>query len=66
MKIEELSAGDRVCSTGEQGTGYFLVLKVNRVTVDVKCENGVEMRVYPHIFDRKVAYPIPAFDGREQ
>lgn len=66
MKIEDLAKGDRVCSTDARGTGYYLVLKVNRVTVDVKCENGVEMRVYPNVFDRKVAYPIPAFDGREQ
>ena len=54
MKIEEINMGDILVSTDYQGTGYYLVTKVNRVTIQVKCENGNEIKAYPHVFDRKI------------
>jgi len=61
MWIENISRGDVLVSTDENGSGYYKVLKKNRVTVDVLCENGNRVRMRPHLFDRKVTYPVAAF-----
>lgn len=58
MKIEEIKQNDVLVNVDENGAGYFRVLKVNRVTVDVRGENGNRVRAYPHIFDRKVDYAV--------
>lgn len=63
MKIEDIKAGDVLCSTDRHGTGYYKVIKVNRVTVDLQSENGNKVRAYPHIFERKVTYPVAAFEA---
>ena len=54
MKIAEIKPNDVLVSVDETGAGFYRVLKVNRVTVDVTSENGNKVRAYPHIFDRKV------------
>lgn len=61
MNIEQISKNDVLCSTDENGTGYYKVVKVNRMTVDVISENGNRVRAYPVIFDRKITYPVAAF-----
>lgn len=61
MNIEQISKDDVLCSTDENGTGYYKVLKVNRITVDVVGENGNLVRAYPAMFDRKITYPVSAF-----
>lgn len=58
MQIEDIKPNDVLVSVDKHGTGYYRVLKVNRVTVDVRAENGNEVRCYPHIFDRKVTYQV--------
>jgi len=58
MKIADIKAGDVLVNTDENGTGYYRVLKVCRVTVKVRCENGNEARMYPVIFDRKIDYQV--------
>ena len=47
MKIGEIKAGDTLINTDENGTGYYRVYKVNRVTVDVLSENGNKVRMHP-------------------
>ncbi len=59
MNIEDLKRGDVVCSTDSRGTGYYRVLKVNKITVDVVGENGNKVRSYPAMFDRKIDYHVP-------
>ena len=58
MKITDIKVGDVLVSTDEHGTGYYRVLKVNRVTIDVRGENGNTVRAYPAIFDRRIDYPV--------
>lgn len=58
MRIEDIKSGDTLVSVDENGAGYCRVLKVNRVTVDVRQENGTTVRARPHVFDRKVNYPV--------
>lgn len=65
MLISDIKDGDVLCSTDENGTGYFKVQKVNRITVDVIGENGNNVRAYPVIFDRKVNYPVAAFAQKD-
>lgn len=60
MKVSDVKRGDTLVCTDETGTGYYRVLKVNRVTVDVRCENGNVSRMRPHLFDRKVTYEVPS------
>ncbi len=59
MKIGDIKAGDVLVNVDENGAGFYRVEKVNRVTVNVVSENGNRLRAYPHIFDRKVLYPVP-------
>jgi hypothetical protein len=66
MKITDIKPGDVLVNVDKNGAGYFKVLKVNRVTVDVRGENGNEVRAYPFIFDRKVDYPVPAFSTSKE
>lgn len=61
MKINDIKAGDVLVSVDENGAGYYRVIKVNHITVDVMCENGNQVRVRPSNFDRKVNYPVAAF-----
>lgn len=58
MKIAEIKPDDVLVNVDENGAGYYRVLKVNRVTIDVRSENGNKVRAYPHIFDRKVDYSV--------
>ena len=58
MRITDIKKDDVLVSTDKHGTGYYRVLKVNRVTIDVRGENGNTVRAYPVIFDRKVTYPV--------
>lgn len=53
MSIEDIVKGDVLVNVDKNGCGYYKVLKVNRVTVDVMSETGAEVRAYPIIFDRK-------------
>lgn len=65
MKIEDIKPGDVLVSVDARGAGYFRVAQVNRITVDVVGENGNAVRAYPHIFDRKVTYPVPTLASLE-
>lgn len=65
MKIEEIKKGDVLINVDKNGTGYYLVTKVNRTTVDVRAENGNKVRAYPLIFDRAVTYEVPAFSKQD-
>ena len=58
MTREQIKVGDVLCSVDENGCGYYRVLKVNRLTIDVQGENGNKMRSYPSMFDRKIDYPV--------
>lgn len=58
MKIESIQPNDVLVSVDENGAGYYRVLKVNRVTVDVRGENGNQIRTRPHKFYRKVNYQV--------
>ena len=58
MKIAEIEKGDTLVSVDKHGAGYYRVVKVNRVTVDVVHENGAKVRAYPVHFDRKVNYAV--------
>ena len=58
MKISEILPNDVLVSVGAHGAGYYRVIKVNKITVDVVGENGNKVRAYPAIFDRKINYPV--------
>lgn len=58
MKIQDIKPGDVLVNVDKNGAGYYRVLKVNRITIDVRGENGNECRAYPCIFDRKIDYPV--------
>lgn len=55
MKIADIQKGDVLVNVDKNGAGYYRVVKVNRVSVDVVGETGNKFRAYPHIFDRKVS-----------
>lgn len=61
VRIEHIYHGDILVSTDRNGTGYYKVLRTNRVTIDVLCENGNRARMSPALFDRKVSYIPEAF-----
>lgn len=61
MHISEMKKDQIVCSTDKNGTGYYKILQVNRITVDVQSENGSKFRAHPMIFDRAVNYEVEAF-----
>lgn len=61
MKIEDIKAGDVLANVDGNGCAYYLVTKVNRVTIDALSENGNKVRCYPSIFNRKITYPVAAF-----
>jgi len=58
MRIEDIKANDVLVGVDENGAGYYRVLKVSRVTIRVRGENGNEFRAYPTIFNRKIDYPV--------
>ena len=66
MKIADIKKGDTLVNVDKNGAGYYRVLKVNQVTVDVVGENGNKVRAYPNMFDRKVDYSVPSLDGHAQ
>lgn len=71
MRIETIKPRDVLVSTDKHGTGYYYVLKVNRVTVDVWAEQGHTSRMLAATFDRKVSdHPhfwfTPKWGGCEQ
>jgi isopentenyldiphosphate isomerase len=56
----DLKAGDVVLAWHNEDSRhsalvYFMVEKVNRVTVQVRAENGHTQRAYPCVFTRKLA-----------
>lgn len=61
MQIKHIYHGDILVNTDRHGTGYYKVLRTNRVTVDVLCENGNRARMRAELFDRKVNYVPTAF-----
>ena len=61
MKIQDIKSGDILVHVDSNGAGYYKVVKVNRVTVDVLGENGIKVRCYPVLFDRKITYPVHTF-----
>lgn len=63
MKIEDIKRDDVLVNVDARGAGYYKVVKVNRVTVDVRGENGNVVRAYPHMFNRKVDYEVSAFSA---
>jgi hypothetical protein len=58
MKIKDIKPNDVLVSVDEYGAAYYRVLKVNRVTVNVRTENGNVARMPPHLFSRKISYPV--------
>lgn len=66
MKLADIRVGDVLVNVDENGAGYYKVVKVNRITVDVLGENGNRVRAYPAIFDRKVTYPVAAFQEQRK
>lgn len=65
MKIADINVDDILVSVDKNGAGYYKVTKVNRVTVDVLCENGNLARMFPVTFDRRVTYPVAAFHTKK-
>lgn len=65
MKIADINVDDILVSVDRRGTGYCKVVKVNRVTVDVLCENGNMARMFPVTFDRRVTYAVAAFQTKK-
>lgn len=55
MRIADIQKGDVLVHVDKHGAGFYRVVKINRITVDVIGENGNRVRAYPHLFDRKVA-----------
>ena len=53
MKIGDINKGDVLVRVDKDGSGYYRVLKINRVTVTVKTEQGETIKAYPHFFDGK-------------
>lgn len=58
MKIENIRKGDTLVCVAPEGAGrvqarFFSVVKVNRVTIRVRDEQGREQVAYPSVFDRK-------------
>jgi hypothetical protein len=58
MRIEEIKQGDVLVSVDQNGASYYRVLKVYRVMIKVRGENGNELRAYPVHFSRKITYPV--------
>lgn len=56
MKIGDIKPNDVLTNFDKNGTGYYRVVKVNRITIDVVGENGNRVRAYPHFFERKLSY----------
>lgn len=63
MKIEDIRAGDVLVNTDGNDTGYVKVLKVCKVRIRVRGENGNEFLSWPSLYERKVIYPVKAFEG---
>jgi hypothetical protein len=61
MDRADIKPGDVLVSVDSRGAGYYKVVKINRVTVDVVAENGNTVRAYPSAFSRKITYPVAAF-----
>jgi hypothetical protein len=66
VKIDDIKPGDTLVNTDKNGTGYYRVLKVLRVNVYVLHENGNCSRMRPHLFSRKVNYPVAAFASEDK
>ena len=67
-QIEDIAKGDVLASTDSNGTGYFRVVRVHPTMVTLIGENGNKVRAYPHLFERKVTYPVatlPALTDEE-
>lgn len=58
MKLADIKADDVLVSTDENGTGYYRVVKVCKIKIRVRGENGNEFLSYPAIFDRRIDYPV--------
>jgi hypothetical protein len=55
MNLSDLSPGDVLASTDENGTGFYRVVKVHKKTVKVATEQGSVTNHYPEEFDRKLS-----------
>lgn len=63
MRLADIKAGDVLVSVDSRGAGYYKVVKVNAKTLHVIGENGNPIfRAYAATFDRKVTYPVAAFE----
>ena len=56
MKIADIKPTDVLVDTDQRGTGYYRVVKVNRVTITVETEQRRIIKAYPHVFDRKAHF----------
>lgn len=65
MNITDIQPSDVLVSVDARGAAYYRVIKVNRVTVDAISENGNEVRMRPHLFNRKVNYQVDFRDKLE-
>jgi len=54
MKLENIKAGDILVNVDRHGAGFVRVLKVCKVKIRVRGENGFEFLSYPHLYDRKI------------
>lgn len=58
MKIEDIHENDVLVSVDQNGAGYYRVLKVCKVMVRVRGENGNTFRAYPNDFNCKIDYEV--------
>lgn len=54
MKLEQINAGDILVNVDKHGAGFVRVLKICKVKIRVRGENGFEFLSSPHLYDRKV------------
>lgn len=54
MKLADIKQGDILVTVDARGAGFARVLKVCKVKIRVRGENGIEHLSYPHIWDRKI------------
>lgn len=63
MTLDQITVGDVLTYTDKHGTAYYKVLAKHRVNVSVMHESGSVSRCSPHLFRRKVTYPVAAFES---
>lgn len=58
MLLTDIKANDVLVSVDCRGASYYRVLKVCKIKIRVKGENGSTFLAYPNLFDRKIDYPV--------